>query len=133
MNQPENLFFRVRENGAAVFKVDTENRQRRLELQQIANVNINNGNIKPQGDHILSDDERAKIVDWLEERRKLLSTRQIDDIHRAIDTLSMTSHWINSKATDEQVAEFADDLLMAMHDLRTVLVRKMSDQLSQKG
>ena len=36
-------YFRVRENGAFVFRVDTENRQRRIEMDQIAVVNINNG------------------------------------------------------------------------------------------
>ncbi len=39
-------YFRIRENGAAVFKVDTENRQRRIELEEIATVNVKNGNIK---------------------------------------------------------------------------------------
>ncbi len=33
-------YFRVRENGAAVFRVDTENRQRRIEMEQIAVINI---------------------------------------------------------------------------------------------
>jgi len=36
-------YFRTRENGAAVFRVDTENRQRRIEMDQIAIVNVRNG------------------------------------------------------------------------------------------
>ena len=48
-------YFRVRENGAIVFRVDTENRQRRIEMDQIATVNIRNGEIKPQGDRALSE------------------------------------------------------------------------------
>ena len=28
-------YFRIRENGAAVFRVDAENRQRRIEMDQI--------------------------------------------------------------------------------------------------
>ena len=43
-------YFRIRENGAAVFRVDTENRQRRIEFEEIAAVNVKNGNIKPHGD-----------------------------------------------------------------------------------
>lgn len=43
-------FFRVRENGAFVFRLDGENRQRRIEMEQIAAVNINNGQVKPHGD-----------------------------------------------------------------------------------
>ena len=52
-------YFRVRENGAAVFRVDTENRQRRIEMDQIAVVNIKNGEIKPHGDRQLSEDGPA--------------------------------------------------------------------------
>ena len=40
------FYFRVRENGASVFRVDTENRHRRIEMHEIAMVNIRNGNIK---------------------------------------------------------------------------------------
>jgi hypothetical protein len=40
-------YFRVRENGAAVFRVDTENRQRRIEMDQIAIINMRNGEINP--------------------------------------------------------------------------------------
>lgn len=132
MKKPDNLFFRVRENGASVYRVDTENRQRRLELQQIANLNVRNGEVKPQGDHELSDAERESIDTWLVSRRRILADRQADDLRRAIDHLSYTAHWIQSKATDEQIEEFSDDLLMAMHDLRTVIVRKKSDAQSKK-
>jgi hypothetical protein len=38
-------YFRVRENGAAVFRISTENRQRRIEMDEIATVNVRNGNI----------------------------------------------------------------------------------------
>ena len=48
-------YFRVRENGALVFRIDTGNRQRRIEMDQIAVVNTRNGDIKPQGDQSLSD------------------------------------------------------------------------------
>jgi hypothetical protein len=33
-----------------VFRVGTENRQRRIELEEIATVNVKNGNVKPHGD-----------------------------------------------------------------------------------
>jgi hypothetical protein len=43
-------YFRIRDNGAVVFRVDTENRQRRIDMDEIATVNVRNGNIKPHGD-----------------------------------------------------------------------------------
>ena len=122
-------YFRVRENGAFVFRVDTENRQRRIEMDQIAVVNIRNGQIKPHGDRELSDEDLRVITEWMEERMALLARRDIDDIHRAVDYLNQTTHWAQSKATDEQLEDVTDALLLAMHDLRTVLVRKKADRL----
>ncbi len=61
-------YFRVRENGAFVFRVDTENRMRRIEMDQIAAINIRNGEIKPHGDRELTDADMAAIRDWMAER-----------------------------------------------------------------
>ncbi|SEN84067.1 hypothetical protein SAMN04488003_1435 [Loktanella fryxellensis] len=123
-------YFRVRENGAAVFRVDTANRQRRIEMDQIATLNVRNGEVKPHGDHPLSPDDIAAIQDWLNRRVTLLARRDIDDIHRAVDHLNLTTQWVQARATDAQLDEVTDALLLAMHDLRTVLVRKKAERLS---
>ena len=128
----ENLpdyYFRVRENGAAVFRVDTENRQRRIEMDQIAVINIKNGEVKPHGDRSLSDGDVAEIERWMAERTALLARRDIDDIHRAVDYLNITTQWVQSRASDAQLEDVTDALLLAMHDLRSVLVRKKADRL----
>jgi hypothetical protein len=122
-------YFRVRENGAFAFRVDTENRQRRIEMDQIAVINIKNGQIKPQGDRELSAADMAAITTWMAERKALLEKRDIDDILRAVDYLNLTTHWVNSNASDEHLEEVTDPLLLAMHDLRAVLVRKKADRL----
>ena len=122
-------YFRVRENGAFVFRVDTENRQRRIEMDQIAVINIKNGQVKAHGDRELSDEDKAVIQNWIEERTALLAERDIDDIHRAVDYLNLTTHWAQSRATDDQLEDVTDALLLAMHDLRSVLVRKKADRL----
>ena len=122
-------YFRVRENGAFVFRVDTENRQRRIEMDQIAVVNIRSGQVKPHGDRVLSTADETAISDWMAERRVLLARRNIDDIHRAVDYLNQTTHWVNSSAEDEELEDVTDALLLAMHDLRSVLVRKKADRL----
>ncbi|WP_299045491.1 hypothetical protein [uncultured Tateyamaria sp.] len=122
-------YFRVRENGAAVFRVDTENRQRRIEMDQIAVVNIRNGEIKPHGDRTLSPEDLSRIEAWMEARAETLAHRDIDDIHRAVDYLNLTTHWAQSRATDDQLENVTDALLLAMHDLRSVLVRKKADRL----
>ena len=65
----------------------------------------------------------------MEDRIELLAQRDIDDILRAVDHLNLTSQWAQSKATEEQLEAVTDDLLLAMHDLRSVLVRKKADRL----
>ena len=122
-------YFRIRENGAAVFRVDTENRQRRIEMDQIAVVNIKNGEIKAQGERKLTEADLAEINGWMARRQEVLARRDIDDIHRAVDYLNLTTQWVQAKATDAQLDEVTDALLLAMHDLRSVLVRKKAERL----
>jgi hypothetical protein len=126
------FYFRVRENGAVVFRVDTENRQRRIEMDQIAVVNLNKDEIKPQNGYDLSDYELAQIETWMRGRKALLHMRDIDDIHRAVDYMNTTTQWAQARATDDQLDEVTAALLLAMHDLRTVLVRKKADRLMKK-
>lgn len=125
-------YFRVRENGAFVFRVDTENRQRRIEMDQIAVINVKNGEVKPHGERVLSDADKAAISAWMDERTTLLARRDIDDIHRAVDHLNLTAHWANTRASADQLDDITDDLLLAMHDLRSVLVRKKADRLIKR-
>ncbi|MGH1423509.1 MAG: hypothetical protein ACRBBU_02190 [Pseudooceanicola sp.] len=122
-------YFRVRDNGAFVYRVDTADRMRRIEMDQIAVVNIRNGDIKPHGDRSLSDDDLAAIKTWMEDRIALLAERDIDDILRTVDHLNTTAHWTQSKATEDQLDLVSDALLLAMHDLRTVLVRKKAERM----
>ncbi len=122
-------YFRIRENGAQVFRVDIENRQQRIEMDPIAFVNIRNGEIRPQGDRVLSDADHAEIATWLETRRALLARRDLDDIHRTIDHLNLTAHWASGRASDDDLENITDRLLLAMHDLRSVLVRKKAERV----
>ncbi|QYK43162.1 MAG: hypothetical protein KF887_08720 [Paracoccaceae bacterium] len=124
-------YFRVRENGAAVYRVDTENRNRRIEMDQIATVNVKNGDVKPHGDRKLTPEDRAAIDRWLKDRQRLLAMREVDDILRAVDHLNLTAQWVQSRATDAQLEQVTDTLLLAMHDLRSVLVRKKAERLTR--
>ncbi|MCT4557584.1 MAG: hypothetical protein N4A61_05925 [Pelagimonas sp.] len=126
------FYFRIRENGALVFRVDTENRQRRIEMDQIAVVNMNKEEIKPHGGHELDPSEIKAIRTWMMQRKTLLKMRDVDDIHRAIDHMNITTQWAQSRASDEQLEEVTDALLLAMHDLRSVLVRKKADRVLKK-
>jgi hypothetical protein len=122
-------YFRIRDNGAAVFRVDTENRQRRIDMEEIAMVNVKNGNIKPHGDRKLTAEDVAEISAWVVQRQALLAARDVDDILRAVDHMNLTTQWVQSKAEAGQLEAVTDLLLLAMHDLRSVLVRKKAERL----
>ncbi|QPM88892.1 hypothetical protein [Pseudooceanicola algae] len=126
------FYFRIRDNGAFVFRVGRDDRQRRLGLDQIAAVNIRNGEIKPQGDHVLDDEETAVIRKWMVGRRALLAARQAEEIRATIESINLTAQWVQTKASPEELDGVADDLLMAMHDLRGLIVRKRADAMTRQ-
>ena len=124
-------YFRVRENGAAVFRLGTENRQRRIEMDEIATVNVKNGNIKPHGEVELTEADRGAIEEWLAARQAQLAAREVDDILRTVDHLNLTTQWAQARATDAQLEAVTDQLLLAMHDLRSMLVRRKAERLGK--
>jgi len=125
-------FFRIRETGAAVFRVDDATRSRRVEMDQIAVVNLRSGEVKPQGGRELSDADHAAIADWLAERRGVLARRTRDEVEACIERLNLTAQWAQAKAAPEELEAVTDRLILAMHDLRTVLVRKKAERI-EKG
>jgi hypothetical protein len=122
-------YFRVRENGATVYRVDTTNRERRLELNQIAVVNLKKGEIRAHGEAELTAEDEAAIRGWMADREALLARRAVDDILRTVDHLNMTAQWAQAQASEAELDAVTDALLLAMHDLRSVLVRKKADRL----
>ena len=125
-------FFRIRENGATLFKMPEQNRQNRLEMHQVAVINIRNETVKPQGDTVLTDEETKLIADWMQERKTVLEEREIDDILRTVDNLNLTAQWAQSKASDADLERVTDQLLLSMHDLRTILSRKKAERIMNK-
>ena len=130
MSDLPDYYFRVRENGAAVFRIAPETRLQRIELEQIATLNIRSGEIRPHGERKLMPADLEAIRAWMVERQDLLAQRDLDDIFRAIDHLNLTAQWAQSRASEADLERVTDQLLMAMHDLRTVLVRKKADRTS---
>ena len=63
----------------------------------------------------------------------MLAARDVDDIHRAVDHLNLVTAWAQSKASDAQLEDVTDALLLAMHDLRSVLVRKKAERLMKSA
>lgn len=127
-----NLYFRIKDNGATVFRINDDARQRRLDLQPVAEANVRNGDIKLRKDVELSDAERAEITAWLDARRSALQARDIEQARLTIEHLNAAANWISGKPDEAAANEMSEDLLMAMHDLRAAIVRFKSKMLDQK-
>lgn len=126
------FYFRIKDNGATVFRINDEVRTRRLDLQPVAEANVRNGDIKLRKDVELSDAERAEINAWLDARRETLKAREVEQARLTIEHLNATANWISSKPDEMAAEEMSEDLLMAMHDLRAAIVRFKSKMLDQK-
>ena len=124
-------YFRIRDNGAVVFRVDAENRMKRIDLVELATVNLKNGNVKPHGDAALTPADMAAIQQWMADRTALQTARDVDDILRTVDHLNLTAQWVQTRADEAQLDLVTENLLLAMHDLRLVLVRKRAERLSK--
>ncbi len=124
--KPPKLYFRIREPGAAVFRVQAETPGRRLELDQIAIASVRTAEIKPHGDGPTKE-ERQEIERWIEQRRKAQKERDNFDMQLAIEQLNSTAQWLQSRAGRVAITQHAEDLLFALHDVRNVLVRRMAD------
>lgn len=121
-------YFRIRENGAVAFRVETENQNHRLELEQIAIIQTRRGDYKAHGDRALTAEDKAAIETWLSERMVDLAQREVDRARLTAESLNLTTQWAQSRASDAELEEVTDQLLLAMHDLRNILVRKMADR-----
>lgn len=133
MSAAEGYFFRLRgDTGVQVFRVG-ENRQRRLEMTQIAVTNLATGKTRAHGKHVLSDADLAAIRVWMAERAELEEVRRLDDAHRTVDALNRTAYWAQSQATQTELGAVSDALMMAMHDLRSVLVRRRANAARKRG
>ena len=126
------LYFRIKDNGATVFRINDETRQRRLDLQPVAKANVRNGDIKLRKDVTLSDAELSEVYAWLDARSTELQGREIEQARLTIEQLNTTANWISSKPDEALADAISEDLLMAMHDLRTAIVRFKSKMLDRK-
>jgi hypothetical protein len=120
------LYFRLREPGALVFRVDAGTARGRLDLEPLAIVNLRSGEVRPQGAQVPSAEDEAEIAAWVQARRAEVAAREAEDIRRTVEQINQTAHWAQTRASDAEIDAVSQDLLLAMHDLRLVQVRRRS-------
>lgn len=122
--------FRMRDNGVQVYRVVPSTRDRRMELEPVAILGLGRQEIRPRDGVEFTPAEEAELRAWMADRVALDATRRFDDVGRLTDQIGRTAQWAQSHATDAELEAVTDQLLLAMHDLRTVLVRKRAARLS---
>lgn len=123
------LHFRHRKNGVHVFRVDTENRERRIQLVHIANID-KHGAIVAHRRNAPTDAERDEMLAWHAGLTDRLTGDGLSTMEKETVRLNHFIHWIMQKATPEELDEHAEVLLMALLDARQVVVRAMAKSLS---
>ena len=107
------LHYRRRQNGTAIFRV-LETPEKRLELQQIAVL-------KPDGTLIdkgsgPTTTERQEITTFTDAAPEILTT------------LNHAAQWVQAEAEDSSLRSHAQEILLAIHDLRSTLVKRLARQ-----
>ena len=110
-----------------VFRLDVQNRQRRLELTHIATINAR-GEILPHKHRQPTDTEMSEIATWWADFSHRRNNGTLSTAEVLIGDLNDMANWLAKDAGSKEVEEVSDSLLMAMHDLRQVIVRRLSQQ-----
>lgn len=112
-------FFRPRPGGAALLKVVEEPRLRRSRLHRIAGIDTATGDVRVADGHELTEGEQALIADYLAHGNGLDGRAA-----KAVSDIGHIAHWAQFRASPDELAAATEELLLAMQDLREVLVRK---------
>lgn len=118
------LYFRRKDNGTVIYRVETGEHSR-LDFQQIA-ILKQNGEVKPLGKQQPTDDELVEIGEWHATRKAGQKARDAERVDRLVGDMNAVAQWVQANANDKQIAENAQPILMAIHDLRTTLARRMA-------
>ncbi len=112
-------YFRPRPGGAALLKIEHEPRLKRSRLHRIAGLDSATATVRVTEGHVLTPEEQA-LIDAYFARGNGLGGRGA----KAVSDIGHIAHWAQFKASPEELADATEELLLAMQDLRDVLVRK---------
>lgn len=120
------LYYRHRSNGVTVFRMEVSNRQRRIELNQIASFSLK-GELVPHKRNTPSEAEIAEMQEWFATWNARKDAGELSETEQFLVDLSLFTDWIHRRADDSEVDAHSDELLTALLDLRQVVVRRLSN------
>jgi hypothetical protein len=128
------LYYRLVERGALVFRLDVSNRQRRIELTQIATIDAQgdvrpNGrpDVRPNGRQPATHDELASASAWWCDWQARRAKGHLTETECFRAEINRFTEWMAREARDDEISRLSDPLLMALLDLRQVVVRRLSE------
>ena len=121
-----NLYYRHRKNGVVVFRMEVANRQRRIELNQIASI-AKTGDIIPHKRRPPTEAETAEMSAWWTKYKAREDAEALDGTEAFQIEINRFTEYMQKGASDEEVNAQSDALLMALLDLRQVVVRRLSN------
>ena len=116
-------YFRPRPGGAMMLRIAYDARLRRSEMHRVAGINAKTGDIDVTSGHELTETERALIDEWLARGHGLDG-----DAAKAAEQIGHIAHWAQFRASPAELDAATEELLLAMQDLREVLVRKAAQR-----
>lgn len=120
MSDIPRLYFRRRRQGALVFRLVSETRASRLTLVQIAAV-TGKGEIRPNKRTPPKPGEEIEIRAWI------AAPPPEGPEAEALRAINILAGWVQRDATDAEINAAADPILLALHDLRQTVVRRLAD------
>jgi len=109
-----------------MLRIDHDPRLRRSEMHRIAGINARTGAVNITDGHTLTEDERARIDAWLAQGNGLPG-----DAATAVARIGHIAHWAQFTASPDTLDAATEELLLAMQDLREVLVRKAAQRATR--
>lgn len=120
------LYYRLGREGALVFRMEVANRLRRIELNRIATITPA-GEIVPDPQRPPTDDEATEAAGWWRDWCARRDGGRLSETERFMADLNRFTDWMAGEAEDDEIDRLSDPLLMALLDLRQVIVRRLSD------
>jgi hypothetical protein len=117
------FYFRLKPDGAVMFRVDAQNRMRRLELLRIGAIHLDSGRFILHRPEPLTPEEEAAKDAWIVQRRAELAGERPESV-KIIESLNSATQWVEWFADDAELERSTEDILLALHDLRVALVNK---------
>ena len=126
VNRFMQLYYRHRQNGVVVFRMEVANRQRRIELNQIASIS-KRGEVTPHKRRPPTDAEMAEIETWMTNWQARVDADDLNTTESFLVELNQFTDWVQRRAEHAEVDALSDTLLMAILDLRQVVVRRLPE------